>query len=584
VGGTGKRTRVNGGTGEHRYRGDPDVRTAAAELVTVLQDEGIGHLFVNPGMYTAPLRAALADADAAGLAHPQAVLCVHEHVALSAAHGHHLVSGDPQAVMVHVQSGDLKLEGVAEHAQRSRIPVTVFYGSGGGWTGTLREPPTLPPQLVSEPGLLTTTSKWAADLTCAGDPGMLVRRALQIARTEPAGLSRVALPIELLGMAAGPPSRRLPPPRPPAPDLSALDEMASLLATAEWPLIIAGRVGRHVGSVQHLARLAEALGAPVVDIRNNVNLPGDHSLYAGRDAQDMLDRADAILLLDVDVPCVPGLGPPPEGAWLLQIDVDCIKAEWPGWTYPVEVAITADTEVALPQLLTLLGDRLIARRRRVQDRRVRIERTLRRIHDSWRERALSRAPEDRADAIVAELNRWLPEDAVVVEEVIYGCGSSIRQLHRQPGHLFRGRGSSPGWSIDAALGAQLGRRAQPVVALCDDAAFAAALPSAAFWSAHRAGAPFLTVVLDRRVSGPGADGEQDVAAIARAGGAEVAVVSSPGQVAETLERLLTATRDGACTVMDVRLPAVQAGEEARPAVARRNPLTTSSTVTKREPA
>ena len=152
------------------------MRTAAAELVTMLQDEGIGHLFVNPGMHTAPLRAAVADAGAAGLPHPQAVLCVHEHVALSAAHGHYLVSGAPQAVMVHVESGDLKLESVAEHAQRSRVPVTVFYGSGG-WNGTLREAPKVPPQLVSEPGLVTTTSKWAADLTCAGDPGMLIRRA-----------------------------------------------------------------------------------------------------------------------------------------------------------------------------------------------------------------------------------------------------------------------------------------------------------------------------------------------------------------------------------------------------------------------
>jgi len=552
----------------------------------MLQDEGVGHLFVNHGMNTAPLRAALADADAAGLPHPQPVLCVHEHVALSAAHGHHLVSDAPQAIMVHVDDGQLKLESVAEHAQRSRVPITVFYGSGGCWNDAMPQAPTLPPQVKSEPGLLATTSKWAADLTCADEPGALLRRAFQIARTAPAGLSRVALPIELLGMPVCEPSRRLPPPRPPAPDLAALDEMAALLATAEWPLIIAGRVGRHVASVQHLARLAEMLGAPVVDIRNNVNLPPDHPLNAGRDARDLLERADAILLLDVDVPCVPGLGALPQRAWLLQIDIDCLKADWPGWTCPIEVAVTADTELALPQLITLLGDRLDARRRRVQERRTRIERSLRRVHESWRERATSRAPEDRADAILAEINRWLPGDAIVVEEVVVGFGPTIRQLQRQPGHLFRGRTPCPGWSIDAALGAQLGRPAQPVVALCDDGAFAAALPSAAFWSAHRAGAPFLTVVLDRRdARGPeqGADGEQDVAAIARASGAELEVVSTPGQVAETLERLLAATRDGVCTVMDVRLPGVQASDDARPS-RRRNPLTTASTITKRQPA
>ena len=551
----------------------------------MLQDEGISHLFVNPGMYTAPLRAALAEAETAGLPHPQPVLCVHEHVALSAAHGHYLVSDAPQAVMVHIESGRLKLEIVAEHAQRCRIPVTVFYGNAGSWNGMEFQPPRLPPPVESEPGLLASTCKWAADLTHGGDPGILVRRALQISRSDPAGLSRIALPVELLGRPAGPPSRRLPAPKPPAPDLAALDEIASLLAAAEWPLIIAGRVGRHMASVQHLARLAEALGAPVADIRSNVNLPPNHPLNAGRDARELLERADAILLLDVDVPGVPGLGPLPDRAWLLQIDLDCVKPHWPGWGRPVEVAINADTELALPQLLTLLGDRLGNHHRRVQGRRTRVERSLRAVHDSWRERAASRQPEYRADAILAEVNRWLPEDSVIVEEVVVGLGSTIRQLHRPPGHLFRGCTPTPGWSIEAALGAQLGRPAQPIVALCDDAAFASALPSAAFWSAQRARAPFLTIVLDSRdarAPGDGLDDDLDVAAMARAGGAEVGVIRSPGEVAQMLERLLAATRDGMCTVMDVRLPAVQASDNVRSS-RRRNPMTTASTVTKHQP-
>src|SRR5215831_850354 len=96
--------RTEATAGEHRNPGGSEMRTAAAELVTMLQDEGISHLFVNPGMHAAPLREALTEAEAAGLPHPQPVLCVHEHVALSAAHGHFLVSGGPQAVMVHVES------------------------------------------------------------------------------------------------------------------------------------------------------------------------------------------------------------------------------------------------------------------------------------------------------------------------------------------------------------------------------------------------------------------------------------------------------------------------------------------------
>jgi len=183
--------------------------------------------------------------------------------------------------------------------------------------------------------------------------------------------------------------------------------------------------------------------------------------------------------------------------------------------------------------------------------------------------------------VLAELDRWLPDDAVIVEEADQVSRSTIRQLDRPPGHLFRSLATSPGWSIGAALGARLARPGQPVVAICDDAAFRFGMPPAAFWSAHRAGAPFLTVVLDRE-GRQGADRDPDVAAVARASGAETAVVHGPGEVAETLERLLASTRDGLCAVMDVRLPTAAPDEHARPR-RRGNPLTSASTVTKRAP-
>src|SRR6266702_2499176 len=151
------------------------MRTAAADLVTILHDEGVSHLFVNPGMHTAPLREALADADAVGIPHPQPILCVHEHVALSAAHGHHLAGGGPQAVMVHLDGGRLKLGGAAENAQRDRVPVIVFCGDGAEWRSTYEKLPDAPPAIASEPGLLGVTGKWAADLSRAANPALLLR-------------------------------------------------------------------------------------------------------------------------------------------------------------------------------------------------------------------------------------------------------------------------------------------------------------------------------------------------------------------------------------------------------------------------
>src|SRR5215472_4080916 len=400
------------------------MRSATADLVAILYDEGVSHLFVNPGMHTAPLRDALAEAEAAGVPHPQPVLCVHEHVAMCAAHGHHLAGGGPQAVMVHVESGRLNLGVAAGNAQRDRVPITVFCGGGADCRQLLEA---VTEGSEPEPALLSGASKWAVDLSRGGELSALTRRAFQIARAEPMGITHVALPMELLGRQAGAVSRRLPPPRPPAPDMGALEEMAELLTTAEWPLIVAGRVGRQPAVVHDLARLAETLAAPVIDFRNHVNLPPKHSLNTGLEGRSFLERADAILLLDVDLPSLPGLGPLPPQAWLLQIDTDCLKADLPGWACPIEIAITADTGLALPALLTLLSDRLTMRRRRVDERRKRVERMLRATHESWRDRAASSHPADRSDAIMAELQKWLPEDSLVLEEAAPAIGSTLRQ-------------------------------------------------------------------------------------------------------------------------------------------------------------
>jgi acetolactate synthase I/II/III large subunit len=103
----------------------PDVPEAAANLIALLADEGVSHFFINPGTDSAPLQEALAAARAAGTPAPQPVLCVHESVALAAAIGHHMVSGQPQAAMVHVDAGTLNLGCQIHNAQRNRTPVVV---------------------------------------------------------------------------------------------------------------------------------------------------------------------------------------------------------------------------------------------------------------------------------------------------------------------------------------------------------------------------------------------------------------------------------------------------------------------------
>ncbi len=549
---------VGGGKpGDPRSAIGTPMRTMAAELVSVLYDEGISHLFVNPDMYTPAVRAALAQADADNVSHPRPVLCGHEHLALYAAHGHHLVSGSPQAVMVHVEGAQLDLDRALENAVRDRVPLILLSGGSAPVS-----PNGVPTPRTIRPGL----EKWSSQTPATVEFGALIRRASQIARAEPGGLAHVPLCRDSLAEPASASSRRLATPRLPLPDPTVLEDMAELLAAAESPAIIAGRVGRNLAAVHELALLAEMLGAPVIDVRTCVNLPLNHPLNAAMEAPELLARADAVLLLDVEVPCYPGLGKLPPNAWVLQIDTECLKTNLTCWDCPVELSVTADTSRALPMLRALLADRLSPRQREVQERRGRLEVELQERRAAWRGRGASSEREDLSDAIMAELQRVLPDDALVFEEAHASLGGAMRQLERPPGHFFRTTARSAGWSVGAAMGARLARPGQPVVAVCDESAFESGLPTAAFWSAHRVGASFLTVVLDRtrrtrkrpgtRRTVDDAGFESDAVAVARSCGAEAKVVNHPNRVADAVERLLATTRDGVCAVLDARLPRV----------------------------
>ena len=59
---------------------------------------------------------------------PELILCPHESVALSAAQGYAQVSGEAQAVLVHVDCGTQNLGGAIHNAARGRVPVLIFAG------------------------------------------------------------------------------------------------------------------------------------------------------------------------------------------------------------------------------------------------------------------------------------------------------------------------------------------------------------------------------------------------------------------------------------------------------------------------
>jgi len=556
---------------------------AAADLVALLADEGVSHLFINPGTDTAPVQEALAAARAAGAPHPETVLCLHEHVALSAAIGHHMASGLPQAVMVHVDAGTLNLGGAIHNAQRNRSPVVVMAGRAPYTVaeevrGHRDSPIHWQQEQVDQPGVMRAFGKWHMEVPRGRELAPIVRRAFQVAQAPPSGPAYVMLPREAL-MEPGPGSlpARLRPPAPPGPDPAALAQVAEALASAERPVLVTARTGAHAENVPVLARIAELLGAPVIDQRDRANLPGGHPLHAVS-GERWLRAADTVLLLDVEVPWVPALAAPPPDARVLQIDVDCAKPSMPLWTFPVEVAVTADTRAALPALeRALLGLATPLRCDQWAERRRAVEAELATARAGARDRATSAEPADAPDAMLAALDGALPDDAIVLEEVVTSRAALHRQLHRAPGRYFQAGSPALGWAIGGAIGIKLARREAPVVAVCGDGAFNFGVPTAALWAAHRAGAPFVAVVLNNRsyyaskrpVQSLYPEGaavaandfpeteltpETDYALLARACGGEGRRVDAPADLPDALRWAVTESSHGRCVVIDARLP------------------------------
>jgi acetolactate synthase I/II/III large subunit len=376
---------------------------------------------------------------------------------------------------------------------------------------------------------------------------------------------------------AGGLARRRPPPRPAAADPAGLAEVARYLAGAERPVIVTSRTGARPAAVAALVDVAEILGCPVLDHRDRLSFPPRHPLCAG-EAGEVLTDADVVLILDTEVPWIPVHAAPPPDATVLQIDIDPVKAGMPTWAYPVDLALTADTSVALPMLAGELRALITpARAERWTQRREQVAGRLARLRRSWAALARSSEPAAAPDVMLHALNRVLPPDAIVLEEAVTNRPAVLRQIVREPGGYFATGSPALGWAVAGAMGVKLARPRAPVFAICGDGSFGFSVPTAALWSAQRAGAPFVAVILNNRAYRasrlpvqrlyPGGAADTDgsfpetdldpapsYTDLARAYGGDGRVVRSPGELPGAVEYCLALEADGRCGVIDVQLP------------------------------
>ncbi|MFI5373843.1 MAG: thiamine pyrophosphate-requiring protein [Candidatus Rokuibacteriota bacterium] len=481
------------------------VESTADAYLELLAARGVEYFFANAGTDFAPLIEAYARRSAQGQASPRPITVPHEVPAVAMAHGYTMVTGRAQVVMVHVIVGAGNAAGGVINAARSNIPMLFSAGRNpiteAGDAGSRDRPIHWAQEAFDQAGMLREFVKWDYELKRFDQLETVVDRALTLAQSEPRGPVYLTLPREVLAerheaIEYADPARAVVPAAT-LPDPAAVEEVAGMLAAARNPIIITKAVGRDPAALPVLVRLAEALGAPVFDqFHTYVNFPQDHALHGGFEAAPYLEEADAILVVESDVPWFPQLKRPKPETRVIHLGVDPLFSRYPVRGFPADAALAGTPRLTLAALADAVARRVDTAT--VAERRQR-----------WtaagvkrREAAAAKGQAVRGDAPIDML--WLSraigevvdDRTIVVNE--YDLDATQCTFTR-PGSYFAAPPSGGlGWGLGAALGAKLASPDQSVICCVGDGAYIFGSPTASHFVSRAYSLPVLFVVFNNR--------------------------------------------------------------------------------------
>lgn len=556
-------------------------------IVRSMKLGGIDHIFFVSGTEIIFYQEAIAKAQQRGWPAPQLVTVTHESVALNAALGATMITGRPSAIAVHVDVGTLNTGAAIHSAWKGNYPVLITAGT----------PPRAYPS--SMPGARDSAVQWIQEPRDQGEivrqytkmdhrmeyqdnPGLMVSRLLQVARSEPKGPVYLTVPLEVArlpmsGTTKFPTVDQLGIARPVWPDPADAKTVARWLIDAENPLIIAGHSGRNPESVAPLVALAELLAVPVMDGRraSRLNFPASHPLFG---TGPMPQDADAIVVFEALMPFMPPRALPSRNAKVAWIDIDPVQSRYKTMEFDADLWIPATAAGAAASVreaaMKLLSKSDIAR---IERRRATLVAYKQRQMQEAETRALKAGKRKviHPHWVGYQLGQVLEKNAVVVNDGtlrVFGGRDS-------PGTFFKSGGSSGGFGAGAAFGAKLASPNQDVVLTSGDGYFMFGSPLAALWAAAHHHAPFLSVVMVNRSYSTGTttlarnypdgvaastgnfnggtfDPPPNFAKLAEAANSYGETVREPEEVGPALTRAMKQVRNGAPALVAIMLPTI----------------------------
>ena len=461
--------------------------TVAEAYLELLASRGLKYFFGNSGTDFAPIIEAFAKRDAEGNHSLIPITVPHEITAVAMAHGYTMITGKPQAVMVHVIVGTANALGGIINASRARLPM--FFTAGR--TPLTEQGPVGARDLgihwaqesFDQAAMVREFVKWDYELRLASQLETVVDRALAIAQSEPFGPVYLTLPREVLSenlvdFQYAQPSR-ITGASAAVPDAAAIQKAAEVMATARNPLAVVQSLGRQPHAVEALVELSETIGLPVIEQwHTHLNFPQDHFLHAGYDPMQYLQEADLILVIEADAPWFPSLSAPPPETSIIQIGQDPLFSDYPLRGFASDVTLSGDPRLTL----LALKEALLSIGLDAADVDSRCERWRRRNlaqRKSWQQKteAIQNSHPIDMGWVSACIGRRLDDRTIVINE--YDLDPT-RTCFTQPGTYFRHSPSaSLGWGLGAALGAKLARPDHKVICCLGDGAYMFGVPVAA---------------------------------------------------------------------------------------------------------
>ena len=554
----------------------------ATLLLTSLWAEGIERVYVNIGTdYTAVVEAVALAAEL-HIAVPELIMCQHEAVALSAAHGEAATSGRATAVFVHADVGTSNLGGALHNVARARVPVLIVAGltpltTRGERPGSRSSSVQFLQDVPDQAAIVRPYVRWISEIRYASTVPQIVARALQVARSSPGGPVYLLAPREpLLETVQEVPNHRAAAvARAGQPREDDLDLLATWIGQARLPLVVTSSLGRDPAAPAALDELANAAGLGVCEVGpfawTNVDTSAPH--YLGALDAELIEAADLLLLVDVDTPWVPAQMQPTGDCRVVHIDENPVNPTIPLQDIDADlslVAASSPTLTALTPRVDVRATENVARRAALVPWR---ERFVESLHDAREVGTPGALTPARVAALV---DAALGDEGLVISEAISNTPVVIPQLRRGRNRLLLGSGGgSLGWGGGAAIGVKQVEPNRDVVWICGDGTFVFSVPTAVYWASRRFGAPFVTVVLDnggwnavraatleqhpdgaaQRTGRFVSDFEQpiDLAAVAEAAGAAGAHVATEGQLRAELLHAIVRARDGRASVIIAHL-------------------------------